>query len=169
MQVAGGLVGQNQLRFGDHGSRHGDELLLAARKLAGVEVFLGDDVEPVERVGHNRLALRPLDVSVGEGDVQVFGDREIVEQVVLLKHEPDISFVQLSPLLHIHLVDGLVEKIIFTGPFPVEHADNSQQGGLPGARRAHDGHKLAVLYLDVDPPQDVIPSRTGRVGFLEIS
>ena len=169
VQVARGLVGQNQLRLGDNGPRHSHELLLSARKLAGVEVFLADDVEPVERVGHDRLALRTLDVPVGEGDVQVFGDREVVEQMVLLKHEPDIALVQLSPLLDIHLVDGMVEKVIFTAPFPVEHTDNSQQGGLPGARRAHDGHELTVLYFDVDPPKDVISSGAGRIGFLEIS
>src|SRR5687768_5398343 len=39
VQVARGLVGQKELGPGDDRARDGDELLLAARELAGVEVF----------------------------------------------------------------------------------------------------------------------------------
>jgi hypothetical protein len=50
VQIAGGLVGQNQFRTGDHGARHGDQLLLSAGQLIRVQIFLADNVKPVQNV-----------------------------------------------------------------------------------------------------------------------
>jgi len=38
VQVAGGLIGQDQLRVGDQGARDGNPLLLTSRELTGVVV-----------------------------------------------------------------------------------------------------------------------------------
>ena len=59
VQVAGRLVGEDQLRAGDDGPRHRHQLLLAARELVRVEVLLPDDLEAVERVADDRVAARP--------------------------------------------------------------------------------------------------------------
>ena len=56
VQVACRLVGQNHLRAGDDGARHGDELLLAAGQLVRVEVLLADDLKPVQHVAHDAFA-----------------------------------------------------------------------------------------------------------------
>src|SRR5580700_583493 len=53
MQVAGRLVGKDQLRARNHGARHRYQLLLPARKLAGIEVALAHNVEPVERIAYD--------------------------------------------------------------------------------------------------------------------
>src|ERR1043166_7956633 len=53
VQVAGGFVGQDDLWIGDHGARDGDELLLSARQLVGIEILLPDDRELVEDVAHH--------------------------------------------------------------------------------------------------------------------
>jgi hypothetical protein len=71
MQVAGGLVGQDQLGVRDYGARHGHQLLLAAGELARIQVLLGYDIEAVQQVGYERLPLGPGDVPVRERDVQV--------------------------------------------------------------------------------------------------
>jgi hypothetical protein len=78
MEISGGLVGEEQLRVGDQGPRHADELLLAARKLIRKEVLLADDLEAVERVRDERGALGAFDVPIRERDVEVLGDGEVV-------------------------------------------------------------------------------------------
>ena len=50
MQVAGRFVGQNDPGVGDHRARHADELLLTARKLIGVQIFLANNLEFVQHV-----------------------------------------------------------------------------------------------------------------------
>jgi hypothetical protein len=100
VQVARRLVGEDDFRARHHRSRDRNELLLPARQLAGIQVLLSHDPEPVEGVGDERLALRALDVPVRERDVEVFGDGEAVQQVVLLEDETDVLLVDLRPLLH---------------------------------------------------------------------
>src|SRR5262249_28394700 len=50
VQVAGGLVGQEQAGLVDDGPGHPHQLLLSAGELGGVEVLLPDDAEPVQGV-----------------------------------------------------------------------------------------------------------------------
>src|SRR5947207_531467 len=63
VQIARRLVGQNDLRVRDDGPRDGDQLLLAARELIGIEVLLADDRELVEDVADHALAFGLLDVA----------------------------------------------------------------------------------------------------------
>ena len=168
MQVAGGLIGQNELRVRNRRPGDGHKLLLSTGKLARVKVLLADDVEPVQRVRDNRLAFRPLDVPIGEGDVQVFGDGEIIKQMILLKNKSNILLVQLGALLEVEFMDGLLEKVVLTAPVAIQHPHNREQGGLAGAGRTHNRDKLPVLHGGADSPQDVIPSRTRRIGLFDV-
>ena len=58
MQVSGWLIGQNQLRVGNHRARNSHQLLLAAGKLIWIEVLLAHHIEAIERVAHDALPLR---------------------------------------------------------------------------------------------------------------
>src|ERR1700722_6338689 len=168
MQVAGGLVRQNQLGARDHRARHGHKLLLATGKLAGVEVALPDDVEAVERVADQASPLRGLDVAVGEWNVQILVHRQIVNQVVALEHEADILLVQLDAILGLHLVNGVVEEVKLAGPGAIQHAENAEQRGFAGAGGAHNGYKLAVLDLQLDTAQHVRPAIARFVKLVQV-
>ena len=99
VQVAGRLVGQDHRRIRDDGARDADELLLAARELSRIEILLGDDAEAIEDVGDDALALGFLDVAVGERQLDVLVDRQVVEQVIALEDEPDVALLQRRALL----------------------------------------------------------------------
>ena len=75
MQIAGRLVRQNQPRAGDHGARDSDQLLLAAGELVWIKVFLADNLEAVQRIGHYRLTFGPFDIAIGERNIEVFVNR----------------------------------------------------------------------------------------------
>ena len=168
VEVAGRLVGEQQLRLGDERPGNADELLLAAGELVREEVLLADDLEAVERVGHDRGALGALDVAVGERDVEVLGDREVVEQVVLLEDEADVLFVELDALLRLHRVDLVLEQPVFARPVVVEHAEDREQGRLAGARGAHDRHELALGDREVDPAEQEGLAGAGRQGLFDV-
>src|SRR5439155_3696952 len=167
VEIPGRLVGEDERRLVDHRACHGDELLLPARELPREEVFLRDDPEAVERVGHERLALALLDVAIGQRDIQVLGDGEIVEQVVLLKHEADVLLVERHAVLGLHLVHGVVEEAVFAHPVAVEHAEDRQQGGLPRPGWTHDRDELARGDVDRDLPQDEEPAVPLGDGLVE--
>ena len=65
----------------------------------GIQVLLADDLEPVEHVADQALALGLLHVAVGERHVEVLVDRQVVEQVVALEDEADVLLLQLGALL----------------------------------------------------------------------
>src|SRR5512132_2817813 len=78
--------------------------------------------------------------------------------MVLLKDEPDVPPVEREALLVVQPVDEVAAKDVLTGPRTVEHAEDREQGRLPGPRRSHDGDELTGRDVEGDPPQDVDPS-----------
>ena len=77
---------------------------------------MADDVEAVERVADDRLALGPRDVAVGERDLEVLVDRQVVQQVVALEHEADVLLLQLEALLLVQAMDLGFAETEFPGP-----------------------------------------------------
>ena len=55
VKIAGRLIGEDQLRIGDQGARHADQLLLAAGKLIREEILLADHLETVEHVADDAV------------------------------------------------------------------------------------------------------------------
>ena len=69
VKIARGLIGQDELRFVDHRARYTYQLLLSAGQLVGIEVFLPDDVEAVERVAYQAVTLGFLNIFVRQWQV----------------------------------------------------------------------------------------------------
>src|SRR5450755_1707644 len=147
MKISSGLIGEKQLRMQDHRAGHANELLLASGKLIGKQIFLADDVEAVERIADQADALFVGNVLVGERHLEIFKHGQVVDQVIALEHKSDVGFVQLVASFVVQLVNGFAQKKIFAAPGAVQHADNAEQRGFPGARRPHDGYKLARLNI----------------------
>ena len=120
-----------------------DQLLLSAGKLAGIKIFLGDDLEMVERFGHHALPLTARNVFVGERQIDVLLHRQVVEQVIALEDHADIALGQFGALLALHRVHGLLAKPVLACPLVVEQGEHIQQRRLPRSRRPHDGDELA--------------------------
>ncbi|MBV8202867.1 MAG: ATP-binding cassette domain-containing protein, partial [Acidobacteria bacterium] len=134
------------------------------------KLILADDVEAVEGVGDQRLAVGFLDVLVGQRQVQVLGDGEAVEQVIGLEDEADVLLGDLRPLLGLHHVDGLIEQVVLADPGAVEHAEDRQQRRLAGAGRPHHGDELPLPDLEVDAAQHVGGAALrGRIGLLDVA
>ena len=64
VKIARWLISQDDARGGNDRARYPDELLLAARQLAGKEILLADDLKAIERVANNRLPIFLADVAI---------------------------------------------------------------------------------------------------------
>src|SRR5688500_2918862 len=94
VEVAGGLVGEDQSRLRDHRARDAHELLLAAGELAWEEVLLRNHAEAIEGVGDERLAFGIVHVTFGEWIVAILGYCEDVNDRVLVVSDVDVCVLE---------------------------------------------------------------------------
>ena len=97
VEVAGGLVGEDDVGLAGQGPGHGHALLLAARQLAGTVP------QAVGQAGGGHHAVEPLLVGLAAREVgrerDVLGRGERRHQVERLEHEADVVAPQLGELL----------------------------------------------------------------------
>ena len=168
VQVAGRLVGQDDRRLRDERARDGDQLLLSAGELRRVEVLLADDLEAVEHVADQAVALLLLDVAIGERHVEVFVHRQVVQQVIGLEHEADVLLLQVGAVALAQRVNRLAVQEVLAGPRGVVHAQDVQQRRLAGAGRPHDRDELAGLEVERHAAQHVRALHAGLVRLLDV-
>src|SRR5690349_12025324 len=169
VQVARRLVGEEERGAGDDGAGDANELLLAAGELAREEVLLADDAEPVERVGDERLPLRLAHAAVLERDVEVLGDGEVVEEVVLLEDEADVAAAERGAVLEAHAVHRVAAEVELAVPLVVEEAHDGEQRRLAGAGGPHDGHELARLDVERDAAEHPALAGADVVRLLDVA
>src|ERR1700693_3517639 len=79
----------------------------------GNKSFFATILEPFQRVGDDRGAFGLADLSVGERDLEVLVNRQVVEQMILLEDETDIFVAERRTLLGFQMMDGGVLEKIF--------------------------------------------------------
>src|SRR5262249_36506813 len=130
VEVAGRLVrGKQQGPAGD-GARHGDALLLTARKLAGQMLGAMAHANALERRFDALLALGGLHAAIGERELDVLEDREIANQVEALKDEPDLAVAHARPLGRSELGNRPAVQHVLPFGRRVEEAEDREQGRL---------------------------------------
>src|SRR5690606_22475892 len=153
VEVAGGLVADQQGGVGDQGAGDRHALLLAAGELAGlVPGALGQTDQAQRHLGapgplgaaHLAQQQRQLDVLLRAQHRQ---------QVVELEDEADVLGAPARQFAGLELVDALAVDADAAGGGRVQAADQVQQGGLARARRAHQGDEGTALDLEVDAVQ----------------
>ncbi len=151
VQVAGGLVGQEDGGLGGQGPCDGHPLLLAAGEVVGqaLEFFLqaqgGDDLVQVALV---RLLPIQLD---GEDDVLPYAEHR--HQVVRLEHKPDLPPPENGQGLIFQGEDVLSVHSNSAGGGPVQAPQHVEQGRLAGTGGPHHRHELPFFHGEVHPVQ----------------
>ena len=156
IQVGKGLIQQQQLGTGSHGTGNGHALLLAAGKLCGIAVLVLLDAHHAQGVHDPLVDLRLghlLDLQA-KGDVVIGG--HVRPQGVGLEHQVQSTFAGLGivgvvGVDHLHTVDGhdAVLGLLQSG-------DHPQRGGLAAAGGTQQRHEVAILDGEVDVPQDMV-------------
>src|SRR5690606_32493953 len=164
VEIAGGLVGDQQLRR--RGKRPGDRhaLLLAARKLAGIvrqtlaqpdgRQLAPRDLESVAYIGQLQ---RPRDVSQ-RGHVG--------NEVEGLEDDADIAAAEIRHLVLVHRVQACAVDVDLAAVQPFETGKHHQQCRLAGTGRADNANRFARIDRKVDPLQHM--NGGGRLAECEI-
>src|SRR5205823_8678578 len=155
VQVSGRFICEQKLRSGDDRAGNADELLLTSGELRGIQIFLADDLETVEHVSYECGALACAVPAIRQRYIEILVNREIVEQMILLKNETNLLVAQCRSLFRFQMMRcGSVEKV-FTGPAVIVHSQNVQQRRFACAGRAHNRDEVAFLNLQIDLAQNV--------------
>ena len=113
-------------------------MLLPAGKLARIQVFFADDLKTIERVAHQRGAFTLTIMPVGERNIEVLVNGQIVEQMILLEDEADLFVSQGGALFCLEMMHRRLIKKIFARPPVIVHPEDVQKGRFAGARWTHD-------------------------------
>jgi len=108
VEIARGLVGEDNLWVRDDGAGDGGALLLAAGELEGEVVFFVFHIEAVEGFGGLDEAAGFVVAGVDEGEGDIFDDREIRDEVEVLENEADFFGSQTGLAAGRDVVDWLV-------------------------------------------------------------
>ena len=168
VQVAGGLVRQDQQGVVDEGPGHGTALLLAAGDLRRVLVPDGGDAEHVAQLVRPGLRLGGDGAADDGGQQDVLPDRQAVQQQEILEHEAQLPVADLG--------QGVLAEV---GQLPVSQSDLPavdgdvagdavEQRGLAGAGGAHDGHELPLLHGQGHALQDLVGGLAHLIGFVQV-
>jgi hypothetical protein len=115
-------------------------------------------VRAPDRVGH---------AGQFERQEHVLARREVGQQLERLEHEADAAAAQERELVLVEVRELLPRQQNAAGSGSVEPREEPEQRRLPAARRADDGHQLAVLDLEVDRVEDDEVAPSGRQGLGE--
>ena len=168
IEIAGGLVGEQNRRIVHEGAGDGHALALPAGELVRAVIDARPELHLVERRARAHVAILGRNARVHERQLDVAQRRRARQQVERLKDEADLFIPDARELVVVHLAHLLAVQEIRAFAGRVEAPDEIHQRRLARARRPHDGHVLAALDLNRHAAQRVDFFRAHHVGFPEI-
>src|SRR5579859_5161207 len=151
VEVAGGLVSEQDFRFVDDGASDSDALLFAAGHFGWLMCEAAFEAEHlcdnVEAMGIEAVAMNIL----SDGDIALGGQRG--EEIKALKDEADLAAAELGALGVAHF--GQIVAVNKHSAFRslCQPADDVEQRRLAAARWAHHRDRFAGLHLEVHATQ----------------
>jgi len=151
----GRLVKEKNFRLHRQCTRNRNTLLLSARKLTGISVFLvrqSHFFQQLPCLGINFLFFAPADQNRRFGDI--FHDGIMGKQIKILEHQTEMLFDALQGFLcginRLALcvrLCGIVSQINqIAAVHGFQHGCAAQKGGFPRAGRPNDRHNLSFCY-----------------------
>ena len=122
-------------------SRHGDALLLAARKLRRIVLNAMRHAHAFQRIVHALLALGRRHSAVGERQFDVLIHREVADQVEGLENEADFAIADARAFAELEILHRLAVQNIAAVAGRIEQARESPAASTcrsPTARRSKD-------------------------------
>ena len=141
VQVAGGLIGENQLRVVDQRTRDAHALLLAAGQLARQMVSAVLQTDLLQRL---KGLLLVDDRMVVLRDHHVLDGRQVRHQIELLEHQADQVLAHVGELAGVQILQLAALQRNGALARRVHAADHVHQRRLAGTRRADDGQPFAL-------------------------
>src|SRR5512145_2572368 len=166
VEVARGLVGENDLGVVDERAGDGHPLLLASRELARRVVGAGTEADLIEQ---SRGLAMPLDRgeivrAVEQGQLDILDGGGAGKEIEALEDEADLVVPQHRALVPVEARDVLATEEVSAGGGAIEQAEDVHQGRLARSRSPDDGDEgplvdgqaHAAQSVDGDVPENVV-------------
>ena len=150
VEVAGRLVGEDDLRAGDDGPRDGDTLLLAAGKLVGIVAGAVGKADLGERLERQTPPLGRRHAAIDQRQLDILDRRGARQQVEALEDEAEEMTADPRLMAGVEVADADAVEGIGAGGRPVEAAQDVHRRRLARAAGPHDGDELAARNGEVD-------------------
>ena len=168
VEVARGLVGQEDRRVVHERARDGHALTLPAGELVRLVAHPVVELDAPQRFLGAILPFFRGDARVDERQFHVVERGRAREEVEGLEDEPNLLVADARQLVVVHLADLLLVQQVAALRRRVEAPDQVHQRRLPRPGRAHDGHVFAFVDGDVDAAERVDLLGSHDVGFPEV-
>ena len=167
VEVAGRLVGDQEVGVGDDGPGDRHALLLAAGELARVMMLAAGQADDSQR-RHDVLApLAPRQVREQERQLDVLERRQDRDQVIGLEDEADVVGPPAGDLRLGEVAQVLAVHDHLAAGGPVEPGDQVQERGLARARGAHERQELPFADGKIEVDQNRNPELVASVFLVE--
>ena len=154
IEVAGGLVGEQQARAVGHRARDGDALLLAARELGRPVQEALPQAEEAQELARPLAGLALRQPADELRHHHVLQGREFRQEVVELVDEAHLLAPQAGALGIPHRGRRTAADIDLAAVGALQQAGEVQQGALAGPRGRHQGDELARPDREIRLAQD---------------
>ena len=148
IQVSRGLVGEEECRIGDNGSRNGNPLLLTSGELAGIMLHPVLQADQTQSRLDVIVPLRLAQPGEQERQLHVFKSREHGNQVEGLKNKSDVVVAPMGQLAIGHRCDPDTIHLDFPGGRPIDTGDDVQERSFAGPRGSHQGQKFTFRNVE---------------------
>jgi len=155
VEVAGGLVGEDDGGVVDQGAGNGHALPLPPRQLVGAVVAPVGELHHLQGLAGQLMPAGLVEAGIHQGEHGVLQGRGPGQQVEGLEHEADLLVAHLGQGVVVHGTHIQSVKHVLPRRGGVEAAQDVHQGGLPRTGRPHEGDVFVAVDHQVDPPQRV--------------
>ena len=163
VEIAGGLIADQERGIGDDGARDGDTLLLPARQLLRLVAGAVREADQRERDPRPALPLGGRQIGEQQRQLHVPLRRQRGQQVVELEDEAHVRGAPGGQLAPGQAIDAPALHDDDPAGRRVEPADQIQERGLAGSRWAHQRHEVALGDVEVDAVQRLDPLASAAI------
>ncbi len=169
VEVAGGLVGQDERRVGHDRSGHRHPLLLASRQLRGHVGHAVGQADPGQRLQGPLAPGLGTHPGVDQRQLDVVQGGRPRDEVEALEDKADLPVADLGQLAVIEEPDvGAIEQVPAVSG-DIETPDDVHERRLPAARRPHDGDEIPPFDGERHPPEGVDLELAHGVGLDDLA
>ena len=146
IEIAGGLIGNEQRRLRHHRPRDADPLLLAGREFQGERFLLAEQADLIQRRPHAFVDFALRNAGDDQRQRHIVGHRPVMQQFVILKHHADLP-AKLRDAARLDARGILIvdDHLAARGPF--DECDQFQDAALARPRMAgQKGQRAAARY-----------------------
>ncbi len=168
IEVARGLVREDQLGIAGNRARDRHALLLAARQLRRHVLHARRQADDLQCIGDALVAFRGLHAAIAQRHVHVVVDVEVGHEIEALEDEADLLIAQrgtriVGKICHFHVVE-----LVAAGLVGLEQSRNIEERGLARTRGPGDREEFTGLHLQREIAQCMRLDEIGAKYFADV-